>query len=71
MDIDMYYKPKCLKNRLKFLKKNRLECVFYDSMLCLFNDKIYKTENTSRAFEGTLFHTREFWNRGGLMGRYL
>ena len=34
-------------------------------MLCYFNDKIYKTEGSLRAFEGTLFHTKEFWKKGG------
>ena len=65
MDIDTYYKPKCLKNKLKFLRKKRLECIFYDSMLCLLNDKIYKTEEPLRAYEGSLFHTKEFWKKGG------
>lgn len=65
MDIDMYYKPKSLKNRLKFLKKNRLECIFCDSLLCYCDNKIYKTEDSLRAYEGTIFHTREFWKNSG------
>jgi len=65
MDIDAYYDPKVIKRKLRFLKKNRLECIFCDSMLCGFNDKIYKTINELRAFEGTLFHTKEFWKKDG------
>ena len=65
MDIDMFYKPKCIRNKLKFLRKNRLECIFCDSLLCYCDNKIYKTENSVRAFEGTLFHTRDFWKKGG------
>ena len=65
LDIDCYYNPKILKRKLKFLQRSRLECIFCDSMLCGFNDKIYKTENILRAFEGTLLHTREFWKRSG------
>ena len=65
LDVDCYYDPKFLRRKLKFLQKNRLDCVFCDSMLCGFDNKIYKTENILRAFESTLFHTREFWKKGG------
>ena len=65
MDLDAVYDKKVLKRKLRFLRKNRLDCIFCDSMLCYYNDKIYKTENTLRAFEGTLFHTREFWKKDG------
>ena len=65
LDIDSYYDPKVLRNKLKFLQKNRLECIFCDSMLCYHNEKIYKIEEPNRAFEGTLFHTKEFWKRSG------
>lgn len=65
LDIDCYYNPKVLKRKLKFLTKSKLDCIFCDSMLCGFNDKIYKIENNLRAFEGTLFHTRDFWKRKG------
>jgi len=65
LDVDCYYNPKVLRRKLKFLQKNRLDCVFCDSMLCGFDNKIYKTENILRAFESTLFHTREFWKKSG------
>ena len=65
LDVDCYYDPKVIRRKLKFLQKNRLDCVFCDSMLCGFDNKIYKTENILRAFESTLFHTREFWKKGG------
>ncbi len=65
LDIDCFYNPKVLKRKLKFLQKNRLECVYCDSMLCGADNKIYKTENMLRAFESTLFHTREFWSKSG------
>ena len=67
----MFYKPKCIKNKLKFLRKNRLECIFCDSLLCFCDNKIYKTENSVRAFEGTLFHTRIFGRRVDLNGKIL
>ena len=65
IDIDSYYDPNVIKRKLRFLKKNRLDCIFCDSMLCGFNDKIYKIEEPLRAFEGTLFHTKEFWKKSG------
>ena len=65
LEVDCYYDPKFLRRKLKFLQKNRLDCVFCDSMLCGFNDKIYKTENILRAFESTLFHTKDFWKKKG------
>ena len=65
LDVDCYYDPKVIRRKLKFLQKNRLDCVFCDSMLCGFDNKIYKTENILRAFESTLFHTRDFWKKGG------
>ena len=65
LEVDCYYDPKFLRRKLKFLQKNRLDCVFCDSMLCGFDDKIYKTENILRAFESTLFHTKDFWKKKG------
>ena len=65
LDFDAHYDPKVLKKKLKFLQKSKLECVYCDSMLCYFNDKIYKTEESLRAFEGTILHTKEFWKKGG------
>ena len=65
LEVDCYYDPKFLRRKLKFLQKNRLDCVFCDSMLCGFNNKIYKTENILRAFESTLFHTKDFWKKKG------
>ena len=65
LDFDAHYDPKVLKRKLKFLQKSKLECIYCDSMLCYFNDKIYKTEESLRAFEGTLLHTKGFWKKGG------
>ena len=68
LEVDCYYDPKFLRRKLKFLQKNRLDCVFCDSMLCGFNDKIYKTENILRAFESTLLHTKRFLEEKDLIG---
>ena len=67
LDIDCYYNPNVLKHKLKFLQKNKLDCIFCDSMLCGIDNKIYKTENNLRAFESTLFHTRSFWKNSGFV----
>ena len=64
LDVDCVYHSKNLRRKLKMLSGKRLECVYCDSMLC-YKDKLYKTENELRCFEGTLLHTREFWSKGG------
>jgi hypothetical protein len=67
LDIDTLYQPKCIKRKLEFLKKHRLECVYCKSMLCydLYGKKVYKTENKLHGYESTLFHTKSFWEKGG------
>ena len=67
MDMGSIYHKKVIKRKLKFLKKNHLECVYCDSMLCYNNGKIYKIEDNLRAYEETLFHTKEFWKRSGFV----
>lgn len=64
MDVDCLYHRKNLRRKLKMLSSKRLECIYCDSMLC-YKDKLYKTENELRCFEGTLLHTIDFWKKGG------
>ncbi len=67
IDIDTIYQPNAIQRKLKFLKENRLECVYCKEMLCydIYGKQLYKTENTVAGYESTLFHTKEFWKKGG------
>lgn len=67
-DFDTIYSPKTIKRKLKFLKDKNLECVYCDKMLAydIYNHGLYKIEtNLSGGFESTLFHTKNFWKKGG------
>jgi len=66
LDFDCIYKSNVLKRKLKFLRNNRLGCVYCKEMLCydLYGKKFYKTENKF-GYESTLFHTKEFWSKSG------
>ena len=65
-DIDTIYNPNTIKRKLRFLKDNKLECVYCKSMLSydIYNNVIYKVENNF-GYESTLFHTKDFWGKGG------
>lgn len=67
MDVDTYYQPKAIKRKVNFLQKQKLECVYCKSMLCydIYNDKIYKTENSISGYPSTLCYTKQFWEKGG------
>ena len=67
IDIDTIYQPNAIQRKLRFLRENRLECVYCKEMLCydIYGKRLYKTENNIAGYESTLFHTKEFWNRGG------
>tara|TARA_B100000686_G_scaffold348271_2_gene438880 strand:+ start:3166 stop:4269 length:1104 start_codon:yes stop_codon:yes gene_type:complete len=67
LDIDTLYQPKAIQRKLRFLKDNRLECVYCKSMLCydIYGKELYKTENKIAGYESTLFHTKEFWKKSG------
>ena len=67
VDYDTIYSPNTIKRKLKFLKDNKLECVYCRCMLGydIYGKGLYKLENKNDGFESTLFHTRGFWERGG------
>ena len=67
LDVDCIYSPKVIKRKLKFLKDNRLECCYCKAMLAydIYGKGLYKVENKVAGYESTLFHTKEFWNKGG------
>tara|TARA_B100001094_G_scaffold332419_1_gene404379 strand:+ start:1231 stop:2331 length:1101 start_codon:yes stop_codon:yes gene_type:complete len=67
LDIDTLYQPKCIKRKLDFLTKHKLDCVYCKSMLCydIYGKKVYKTENKLHGYESTLFHTKSFWEKNG------
>lgn len=66
LDFDCIYQPKVLKRKLKFLRNNRLGCVYCKNMLChdIYGKKLYKVEGNF-GYESTLFHTKEFWKQSG------
>lgn len=64
MDSDMSYDSKSIKKKLDFLKKNRVHSVYSDKLLCIdSNNNLYKTQSPYKVYEGTMFHTKEFWNQ--------
>ena len=67
LDYDTLYQPNCIKRKLRFLKDNKLECVYCKDMLCydIYGKELYKTENKINGYESTLFHTKDFWKKGG------
>lgn len=67
VDYDTIYRPNTLKRKLKFLKDNRLECVYCRAMLAydIYGKSLYKIENKTDGYESTLFHTRKFWEKNG------
>ncbi len=67
-DFDTIYSPKVIKRKLKFLKDNKLECVYCNKMLAydIYGRGLYRINtDKSGGYESTLFHTRGFWERGG------
>ena len=71
MDYDTSYNRKVLTRKLKFIKKNKIDCVYNSSILCYdsYNkeqvDILYKSDNPFNIYEGTLLHTRGYWKNGG------
>lgn len=67
LDYDTIYHPNTIKRKLKFLKDNRLECVYCRSMLAydIHGKGLYKIENKTDGYESTLFHTKSFWEKSG------
>lgn len=70
MDYDTSYHKDSITRKLKFLKKNRIDCVYNSNILCHdFHSKdytkLYKSESPYRIYESTLFHNKEYWSNGG------
>jgi hypothetical protein len=67
MNKDCIYNPKSLIRKESYLSKNRIDCVYCDKMLCydIYNKDIYKSESSFKIYEGTLFHSKEFWKFKG------
>ncbi len=67
IDVDTIYQPKAIQRKLRFLKENKLGCVYCKSMLCydIYGRELYKTENPIAGYESTLFHTKDFWKQSG------
>lgn len=66
-DIDTIYNPRTLSRKIRTLKDNKLECVYCKCMLGydIYAKTLYKLENEHSGYASTLFHTKEFWKRGG------
>lgn len=67
-DFDTLYSPNTIKRKLRFLKDNKLECVYCQKMLAydIYGKGLYKIETEKAGgYESTLFHTRKFWKEGG------
>ena len=66
-DIDTIYNPKTIQRKMRKLKESKLECIYCKCMLGydIYAKKLYKLENEYGGYASTLFHTKEFWNRGG------
>jgi len=67
MDFDMSYHPKVLTRKLRFLETNKMECVYSGNILCYDKDNktLYKSQSQHNIYEGTLFHTRDYWRNNG------
>ena len=67
LDFDTVYNPKVIKRKLDFLKRNKIECTYCKSMLAydIYGKQLYKVDNNAIGYESTLFHTKEYWNKGG------
>lgn len=70
MDYDTSYNAKSLDRKLKFLRKNKVECVYCSNILCHdFHSKdyskLYKSESPYHIHESTIFHTKDYWQNGG------
>lgn len=67
LDFDTVYNPKVIKRKLEFLKKNKVECTYCKAMLAydIYGKELYKLDNKAVGYESTLFHTKEYWNKGG------
>ena len=70
MDYDTSYNKRSITRKLNYLRKNKIECVYCNSVLCHdFHskdyNKLYKSESPYHIYESTIFHTRDYWKNGG------
>ena len=67
MNPDCIYHPKSIERKISFMKRTGAECIYCDTTLCydIYGKELYKTESSSKIYESTLYHTREFWKRRG------
>ena len=70
MDYDTSYNTSAITRKVKFMKSQKVECVYNSSILChdFYNkdeDKLYKSDNPYNIYEGTLLHTKDYWKNGG------
>ena len=67
MNADCIYHPKSIERKISFMKRTGAECIYCDTTLCydIYGKELYKTESSSKIYESTLYHTREFWKRRG------
>ena len=70
MDYDTSYHTNAIGRKLKFMKENKVDCVYNSSMLCHdFHSKdyskLYKSDNPYNIYEGTLLHNKDYWKNGG------
>ena len=70
MDYDTSYHTSAIARKLRYMKQNKVDCVYNSSILCHdFHSKdyskLYKSDNSYNIYEGTLLHTKEYWRNGG------
>jgi len=73
MDYDTSYHTGAITRKLRYMKAQKVECVYNSSILCHnFYDqstqdesKLYKSDNPYNIYEGTLLHTKNYWKNGG------
>ena len=67
MDYDTVYNTKAITRKLKFLRKNKVECVYNASLLCydFYQKDLYKSDSPYSVYEGTFLHTKNYWKNGG------
>jgi len=70
MDYDTSYHTNAISRKLRYMRQNNVDCIYNSSILCHdFHSKdyskLYKSDNPYNIYEGTLLHTKGYWNNGG------
>ena len=70
MYYDTSYHASAIIRKLKFMKSKKVECVYNSNILCHdFHSKdyskLYKSECPHHIYEGTILHTKGYWENGG------